>query len=118
MVIGEPVAGIARAVATGMVPAYGERVRAEVEAAIHAGGEAETPDQYFDVVAVGGLVVAIATLAWQVYTDRKKKGSAPRREVLATAVRVERSRDRDLSGAEKEIIELVAVRVTEQDDGE
>lgn len=68
-----PVAEAARAAARQLVPQYGDRVEAEVEAAIYGIDAAKPPSQFFDPVAIGGLIVAVATLAWQVYNDIKSR---------------------------------------------
>src|SRR5215469_9984062 len=65
------VAQAARAAAKELAPQYGERLAMEVEAALHDAGKAEPP-QFFDPVALSGVIVAIAALGWQVYRDLKK----------------------------------------------
>jgi hypothetical protein len=44
-----------------------------VEDALRAPGREQRPEQYFDPITLGGLIVSIATLAWNAYTDLKKK---------------------------------------------
>lgn len=46
-------------------------------------------DRYADPVSIGALVVSIATLAWTIYTDLRKRTPAPAPEVVARTVRVE-----------------------------
>jgi hypothetical protein len=60
-----------------------------IEAALPARGTARRPDQYIDPVSVGSLIVAIATLAWTVYSERRKKTPQPSPEVVARQVRAE-----------------------------
>jgi len=110
-VIDPVVAAAARATARELRPQFGARVEADVEAALYSGGEDQPPAQFFDPVALGGLIVAIATLAYQVYSDRKKEGHKPARETLARAVRVERRTYSDLTGAEEKIIEIVSAEI-------
>jgi hypothetical protein len=46
-------------------------------------------------VALAGLVVAIATLAWTIYNDLRKKTPNPAPEVAARTLRVELRRQGD-----------------------
>ena len=63
-----PVRTIARAVAKRLADEYGPELPAEVESALYrpsAGmGLDEEQRQYVDPVALGGLIVSVATLAW------------------------------------------------------
>jgi hypothetical protein len=38
---------------------------------------------------LGALIVSVASLAWTIYTDRKKAAATPSAEVLARQLRVE-----------------------------
>ena len=121
--IDDVVAGAARAAAAELVPRYGSRLAADVEAAIHADGghqaqERKAPGQYFDPIALGALIVAIAQFGYQVYTDRKKKGQQPASEAIARAIRIERRRHSDLGGEEAEVIDIVSAKIIEYGDGE
>ena len=114
----DEVAGVARAVAGELAPRHGPRLTAAVEAAIHADGDQEqkAPGQYIDPVALGALIVAIAQFAYQVYTDRKKKGQEPTRESVAQATRIERRKHSDLTGEETEIIDIISAKIVERGD--
>lgn len=68
----DPVERIARAAATRLTAKHGPSLRVEVEAALHARDSTREPDRYLDPVALGGLIVSIATLAWTIYTDLKQ----------------------------------------------
>lgn len=83
----------------------------DVEAVIRSGGTAEQPGKFVDPVALGSLIVSIASLAWQVYCNKKKEGSKPTRDTLTRIVRVQRRESGDLTRAEEKIIEVVAVEV-------
>jgi hypothetical protein len=107
----EVVAAAARAAARELAPQYGARVEADVEAALYSAGKSEPPPQFFDPIALGGLIVAIATLAYQVYSDRKKDGHKPSKDTVARAVRVERRKYSDLTAAEEKIIEIVSAEI-------
>ena len=69
------------------------------------------PGQFVDPVALGSLIVSIASLAWQVYCDRKKEGSRTTRYTLAKIVRVRWRESSELTGAEDKIIEVVAAEI-------
>lgn len=106
----------ARAAARQLASQYGPRVEAEVEAALHSGAKDEPPSQFFDPVAVGGLIVAIATLAWTIYNDIKSRGEKPTQDGVARRVRNERRREVNLSDAEVKIIDTVSTEVVEYGD--
>src|SRR5215472_4453296 len=109
------VAQAARAAAGELAPQYGPRLAMEVEAALNNAGEAEPP-QFFDPVAVGGLIVSMAALGWQVYRDLKK----PSREALATRLRVEWRKEHHLTADAEKVIEVVSAEIVESapDEGE
>ena len=106
------VAQAARAAAKELAPQYGARLQAEVEAALHSGGEGEPPPQYTDPVALSGVIVAVAALGWQVYRDLKKPG----KEALATRLRVEWRTEHHLTADAETIIEIVSAEYTERGD--
>lgn len=113
------VAEAARAAAQQLIPQYGPRVTAEVEAALYAPGEPGPPQQYFDPVAIGALILAVAQFAYQVYSDRKKKGEKPTRDTVARAVRVEWRKETDLSAGAEKVIEIVSAEIVQRgDDGD
>jgi len=51
---------------------HGPGLPAEVEAALHTRDAGQRPGQYLDPISLGTLIVAIATLAWTIYTDQRK----------------------------------------------
>jgi hypothetical protein len=83
----EPIATAARAAARNLIAEYGPGLEADVEAALHAEAE-QRPGQYLDPVSVGGLIVAIATLAWTIYTDQRKHTREPAPELIERRVRI------------------------------
>jgi hypothetical protein len=83
------IAAAARAAADQLTASYGPSLTAEVEAALHAKDARERPAEYFDPISLGGLIVAIATLAWTIYSDQRKTTPAPSPDAVAQAVRVE-----------------------------
>ncbi|NDU77730.1 hypothetical protein GWI34_34735 [Actinomadura sp. DSM 109109] len=79
----------ARGAAERLAPEYGERLRADVEAALHS-GDGVTRHERYDPVAIGGLIVSVATLAWTIYQDhRKKHDERPPVQVVIRTVRIE-----------------------------
>ena len=84
----DPVAPIARAAATRLAADHGRALTTDVEAALARRGPAQPPEQYLDPVALGSLVVAVATLAWTIYTDLRSKTRSPSRDVLTRTIRV------------------------------
>jgi hypothetical protein len=114
----DPVAAAARAAAGRLAGEYGPGLAAEVEAALYAGGPGRR-DQYVDPVSVAGLIVAVATLAWTVYNDLRKKTARPSREVVARTVRVQlRARGGGDPAAQEKITEVVVTEVMDAAGGQ
>jgi hypothetical protein len=116
--IDDVAAEAARAASAELGPQYGPRLEAEVETAIYANGadpagERKAPDQYFDPVALGALIVSIAQFGYQVYKDQKKKGHRSTRDDIAQAIRIQRRKRTDLTGEEIELIEIVSAKIIE-----
>jgi hypothetical protein len=97
MLMSDPISDSARAAAERLSSELGDQVVADVETALHTRGlEQGPPDQYFDPITLGGLIVSIATLGWKVYTDLKAKTPKPAPEVIERTVRVKvQSENRD-----------------------
>jgi len=107
----DPISAGARAAVKRLTSDYGSGLAADVEAALHTRGLEQRPERYIDPVSLGSLIVSIATLAWTVYADLKKKAANPAPDVVARAVRVElRNRD-DASSASSEITDVVVTEV-------
>ncbi len=85
----DPVARIARAAAAHLAAEHGPALPVDVEAALHARDSTPGPERYLDPVALGALVVSVASLAWSIYTDLKQKTPNPSPDVLARAIRVQ-----------------------------
>lgn len=109
----DPVAAAARAAAGHLATQHGPVLAAEVEAALHARGTGHRPDQYFDPVSLGSLIVSIASLTWTIYTGLKNKTPNPAPEVLARAVRVELRTRGDNAQASQEQDKVTEIVVTE-----
>lgn len=89
MVTGDPVSRSARAAARRLATTHGTELEAQVEAALYARGTNQRPNQYFDPVTLGSLIVSTAALAWTVYKDLRNKPSKITLEIITRRVRVE-----------------------------
>ena len=76
-------ADAARSAAAILAPDLGPGLPAEVEAALAARGTGHRPDRYLDPVSLASLIVAIATLAWTIYNDRRKQTPDPPPDSIA-----------------------------------
>jgi hypothetical protein len=93
----------------------GPRVVGDVEAALPHEGAAPAPERYFvDPIWLGSLIVSVATLAWTIDSDQRKRTAAPSRDHLERRIRVElrstdstapEQRDRVISAVVSEVIE-------------
>lgn len=106
----DPVSAGARAAAVRLAPDYGPGLAADVEAALYTRSSQQRPERYFDPIALGALIVSIATLAWTVYTDLKKKTPSPAPDVVARTVRVELSKQGD-TAAPGQVADVVVTEV-------
>src|SRR5262249_4238566 len=107
--MGDPISTSARAAAERLAPEYGPELAADVEAALQTRGFQQRPERYFDPVSLGSLIVSIATLAWTIYTDLKKKTPTPAPDVVARTVRVELRKRGDTGPASREKVTDVVV---------
>src|SRR4051794_22287828 len=83
-----PVARGARGAAQRLAPGAGGGLTADVEAALHNRTSAH-PEQYLDPISLGALIVAVADLAWTIYTDLKAKTPQPSPQVIERRIRIE-----------------------------
>ena len=108
----DPITTAARATAEHLRTEYGPGLAADVDAALHAQVTAQRPGQYLDPISLGSLIVAIATLAWTIYSDQRKKTPEPSPDVLARHVRAELWRHADTSQHETDrITEIVVTEI-------
>ncbi len=113
----DPVAATARAAAGQLAAQYGPGLAAEVEAALHARGTGHRPEQYFDPVSLGSLIVSIADLAWTIVAGLKTKTPNPAADVLARAVRVElRTRDDTAIASQDKVTDVVVTEIIQAAD--
>ena len=116
----DPVAIAARAAAQQLEDEAGSGLMTEVEAILATRESQSAPPQYVDPVALATLIVAIAGLAWTVYSDLRKRTAKPSAEVIARTVRVIR-RDQGQDDAPEHVIEVVvteAIRAAGQENAE
>lgn len=107
-------AAVATAAARQLAAQFGQpRLLLDVQAAIRSRGAFEQPRQFADPVALASLIVSIAGVAWQIYSDKKKEGEKPTREMLIRAVRVRQRESSELTGAEEKIIEVVVAEIVQ-----
>ena len=103
----------ARAAAGKLAADYGPTLPADVEAALATRGTTQRPGQYFDPISLGGLIVAIATLAWTIYNDKRKKAPNPPPNVVGRQVRVELRNQGDTRHSQYDTDRITEVVVTE-----
>jgi hypothetical protein len=112
MTMTDPVTTAARAAAERLAAEYPPSLATEVEVALQARGTAQRPGQYLDPISLGSLIVAIATLAWTIYSDQRKETSEPSPDVVARHVRVELRKHSSTSPQEGDrITEIVVAEI-------
>ncbi|MET9091768.1 hypothetical protein ABZX72_06755 [Streptomyces cyaneofuscatus] len=88
----DPIEQGARAAAQRLTTTAYANLTHEVEVALHSRGADRRPGQYTDPVALAGLIVSIATLAWTVFNDIRSRNSAapvPTPDTVVRRVRLE-----------------------------
>ena len=118
---GDPVADAARAAAAILAADLGPNLPAEVERALATRDTERRPDQYFDPISLGTLLVTIAGLAWTIYNDRRNRAAHddqhnpapdPPADSIARQVRITlRDQDTDLPPGAERITEIVATEI-------
>jgi hypothetical protein len=99
----------ARATAQSLIAEHGEQLATDVDVALHNRERGKSaPDQYFDPISLGALIVSAATLAWTIYNDQRKHDPKSDPEVLARRVRLELRASEHVSKKTRDrIIEVV-----------
>jgi hypothetical protein len=111
----DPAADAARSAAVILAADLGPNLPAEVEAALAARGAEQRPDRYLDPISLATLIVAIATLAWTIYTDQRKHTADPPPATIARQVRITlREQDTLMPPGTERITEIVATEITRQ----
>lgn len=104
----DPVERGARAAAQRMAVDHGPRLAMDVDAALRTRSSTQRPEKYFDPISLGALIVSVASLAWTVYSDLKKRTLTPSVEVVTRAVQVHLQDAGELDPAEHDrIIDIV-----------
>ena len=111
----DPAADAARSAAAILAADLGPGLPTEVEAALAARGAGQRSDRFLDPVSLAGLIVAIATLAWTIYNDRRQQAPGPPPDWIARQVRITlRDQDTVLPPGAERITEVVATEITRQ----
>ena len=109
----DPITAGARAAAERLAPQYGPGLAADVEAALHTRDLEQRPERYFDPVSLASLIVSIATLAWTIYTDLKKKTPSPAPDVVARTVRTQLRTTTTSAASQQETGRITEIIITE-----
>ncbi|MGW5742050.1 hypothetical protein [Amycolatopsis sp. NPDC003861] len=117
-VIGGPVERAARAAARRLASVGGQRLEADVAAALYARDVQLKPDQYFDPVTLGSLIVSAATLTWTIFKDLRTKTLKPKHDTVARRVRIELPTAEQISPADRDrVIEIIVEEILNDGDG-
>jgi hypothetical protein len=108
MTVTDPVKTIARTTAKRLAASYGAGMPGEVEAVLRAERTPQRRDQYIDPVSIASLIVAVATLAWTIYSDLRRKTPEPSAEAVAQELRFEM---RDHDGLRPEYPDLIIISI-------
>jgi hypothetical protein len=75
----------------------------------------QRPGRYLDPVSLASPIVAIATLAWTIYNDQRKRTPEPPPSSIARQVRITlRDQDTTLPPGTERITEVIATEITRQ----
>jgi hypothetical protein len=107
----DPIEDGARAAAQHLAIRYGPGLTADVEEALDKRFIETFPDQYPDPLTLGSFIVAIATLAWNIYDSLRAKTPAPPPEVVTRTVETELRETHNLDTNYHD--EVITVTVTE-----
>jgi hypothetical protein len=108
----EPIAAGARAAAERLDSEFGPGLVSEVESVL-LGAESGQPDRYIDPISLASLIVSIANLTWNIYSDRRTKTPHPADKDIVRVVRTElRSPGTAGPVPQDKIIEVVVTEVT------
>lgn len=108
-----PITDGARSAAVRLDAEFGPGLPSEVEAVLldtESGGQ---PERYLDPTSLASLIVSLASLVWNVYSDRRKKTPDPANEDVVLAVRTELQSPLNAAPAPQDkIVEVVVTEVT------
>lgn len=105
----DPVAHAAHTAAHRLAPEHGPSLPADVYAALHSRDTEHRPDQYFDPISLGSLIVSIAALAWTIYKDQRATRPTPNKEVVARHVRLQLPPTDDVTPKQRDQIIMIVV---------
>lgn len=108
----DPIGAIARGTARQLAGEYGVRLEVDVEAALHVRGSRRGPETY-DPVALASLIVAIATLAWTIYSDLQKESPNAAPDVMKRTMRQKLRRQVDVTPESTRISEIIVTEIVE-----
>lgn len=112
----DPVGEGARRAAERLAGELDPRLVFEVEAELHARGMVRRSAQYIDPVSLASLVVSVASFAWTVYRDLRKRSPdptpPPAPDVVERQVRVDLHLTDDLLPEQRDRIIRVVVEET------
>ena len=108
----EPMTAGARAAAERLDSRFGPGLPSEVEAVLldmESGGQ---PRQYIDPISLASLIVGVASLAWSIYSQRRKETPEPGQDEIVRAIRAEiRSSEGASQVPDGDVIEIVVTEV-------
>jgi hypothetical protein len=86
----DPVGTSARATAEQLSPHYGPKLSIDVEVALQERENSSGSERFFvDPISLASLIVSIASFAWTVYNDLRKKKTEPSADDLTKTIRIE-----------------------------
>jgi hypothetical protein len=107
--VADPIAAAARAAAARLAAGHGPGLAADVDAALAARDTDPRPGRYLDPVSLGSLIVAIATVAWTIYTDKWRTTPDPPASAVTRQVRIELRQQGDTSQHDTDRITEIVV---------
>lgn len=109
----DPAGEIARAAGVRLAAEFGPRTEIEVDAALFARDFPGKTEQY-DPVSIGILIVAIATLAWMIYSDHRKESPEAPPEATKRVLRHELSREIEATPTSLRVTEVVITEIIDR----
>jgi hypothetical protein len=108
----EPAIAGARAAAVRLDSEFGPGLMSEVESVL-LGTESGRPDRYLDPISLASLIVSVASLTWNVYSDQRAKAPHPADKDVVRVVRTELLSPATAGPVPQDkIIEVVVTEVT------
>ena len=108
----DPVGHISRAAARRLEPEYGLQLSANVESALYAQGSSRKADTFFDPVALGSLIVSIASLGWTIYNSLRAREPRISSQAAKRELHVQLKQQVDETPNNERIIEVIVTEIT------